>query len=342
MNNLLKAFNQKPLLYSLLIAFVLRTLAAFFNYGPGAIDDFVHVIDKALQYIQTGEDFTLTSYRFKILPYFFYTLMLPAHWLGIDSPRYLVSTAYFFLGLISLLQILAVHKIGSNILTEKWRNLATLISAIHFLSPFYSTRAYFATFSMLALSWAFYFITKPERKNLDLFWFGFLIAASVFFRFSLAPIYFTLLIFILFREKNFKWLVSYLAGGAAIAVLMVINEIAFGKYPFETVLSFLEYNYNSHIAKTEYDKMGYFNYFGILMYLFIPPLSILFLFPLFEAIKKLHYFTLTLVTFLVVHSLIAFKLDRYVIPMIPIWIIMTLYGFMIVESREYQSFFWKK
>jgi len=68
--------------------------------------------------------------RFELLPYAFAYFMKPLYLIGIKRADYLVSFAYGVMGLISLTQIVAMHRIGSLLLSDRWRNAMTLFAAI--------------------------------------------------------------------------------------------------------------------------------------------------------------------------------------------------------------------
>lgn len=339
MNKISASFYKHPLKVSIFLALLLRTLAAVFNYGPAAIDDYNNIIAPALKLLQTGEHPQIPSLRFELLPWLFYFFMLPFSWLGIEQPYRLVSGGYFVMGLYSLLMVGAFYRIGCLIFADdkRWPAWLTLLAAVHFLSPFYGTRMYLGSLAMVPMSWAVYFLLKERFSEFsfrDALLAGFFLSAVVYFRFVLAPLYFTAVIWYLFRRRD--RVLPFLLGGLITAVLMVFSEVLTGKYPLQTAVEFLKYNLQAHFSGGPgYGSMAWYAYIGILLYFFIPPLSILYIWPLIRGIKKLPLIALLFFAFLIPHSMLAYKLDRFVYPVIPLFFLLTVYGIYLLRNHRW-------
>jgi hypothetical protein len=83
----LKSFAENiylnhTLAFALLLAFVIRSVAAWRNYGPFAVDDYQNVIEPALRYLMLGDRPEIPSLRFEILPYAFAWFMKPLYFYG--------------------------------------------------------------------------------------------------------------------------------------------------------------------------------------------------------------------------------------------------------------------
>ena len=161
------------------------------------------------------------------------------------TPRYLISIGYFFLGLISLFQVYGAFRLGSIYLKPRWRDILTLVMAIYFISPFLATRAYLGGFAMTSLIWGIYF---SERKKYYLA--GLLVSITVFFRFTLAPLYLLIFLYLFYKKDHTKHLISYyFLGGFSTACLMVLSEVLTGHAPFETSMTFLKHNFSAQHSK---------------------------------------------------------------------------------------------
>ena len=323
-------FEEHPLGVSLALAFFLRSTAAFLNYGPAALDDYNNIIGPTLRLLQTNEHPNIPSLRFEILPYLLFSFIYPFYLIGIDTPQYLVSIGYFFLGLISLFQIYGAFRLGDIYLSPLWRNLYTLVMATHFISPFLATRAYLGVFAMTSFIWGLYF---SEKKKYYLS--GFLIAITIFFRFTLAPLYLLIFLYLFYRKNSTKRLLPYyFLGGLSTVCLMILSEVLTGHAPFETSMAFLEHNLTTHVQSNAYGTMPWLSYFGILLCIFIPPISLLLVRPFFIGAKKL---SLPLIAFLgifIPHFLLPYKLGRFLIPVLPLFILMTIRGLEILNKNK--------
>lgn len=328
-------FEKNALLISLLLAFILRTTAAIFNFGPAAYDDSQNILDPALQLLFGRHDIEVPAERFFSLPYLFYLFMKPISLLGVDRADYLVSSGYFFIGLLSLFQILGIYKLAGLYLNRKWQNLITLSSSVYALSPFYATRVELDGLAMIPMTWALYFISKKEPLLSSRVWGGFFLALSVYLKFSIAPVFFVLAGYLFIKdEKKFQGLMGISAGGAIVLFLMVTEEIIVGRSPLSTVFSYLDYNYTHHVGSQSYGTMPWYTYLAILAVYFIPPFSFPLLYAFIKGIKNSLLPALVLTIFVILYSIVPFKLDRYILPIIPAFFLITFRGLQELESNK--------
>lgn len=344
-------FRKYPLAISIVLASLIRSIAAYSNYGPFAIDDYLNVLDPALRHLMLGTRPEIPTLRFEILPYAFSYFMKPLYLLGVKRADLLISFAYFVMGLISLTQIVAMHRIGSLLLEEKWRNAMTLFSATWAIAPIFTNSADIAgpafillTFSLLHLVRALPESFKVEKSRLatgiksSFIWCGFFLSAAIFFRFSLAPLYFALGIWLIVAAAKGEKLRAFLlfaAGGAITAVIMSALELVNHRLPFSTALEFIKYNFGAHIETQSYGAMPWHMYLLIFAAFPLPVLCFFFWRPMASAARRYGGFTLLLLVFLLSHSAIAFKLERYVIPVLPILVIFLFAGIQQYADRRW-------
>jgi hypothetical protein len=120
--------------------------------------------------------------------------------------------------------------------------------------------------------------------------------------------------------------ISYIClGGAITTLIMITLELGSGRKPLSTVIAFVLENIQMHITTQSYGSMPWWTYIGISLLFPIPGISLVFWpFMLAQARRFAALYALFL-AFLISHSVLAFKLDRYVIPMIPILMVI-LFG----------------
>ncbi len=342
-------FSRHPLAISLIVAFVIRAVAAWRNYGPFAVDDYQNVIEPAMRYLMLGTKPEIPSLRFELLPYAFAWFMKPLYLLGVKRADFLVSFAYFVMGVISLTQIVAMHRIGGLLLQNKWRNAMTLFSATWAIAPIFTNSADIAGPSYILLSFCILHLIRatPEKFGLQtsavtgflpFLWCGFYLSAAIFFRFSLAPLYFALAVWLLVvvrRGTKLRALLFFALGGLATALIMVLLELLNKKLPFSTAIEFIKYNLGAHIQTQSYGSMPWHLYLVIFMLFPLPILSFFFWYPMFTAARRFSALTTLFLAFLISHSLIAFKLERYVIPVMPILILFLFTGMQQFADRQW-------
>lgn len=344
-------FERQPLAVSLILAFLIRSLAAYSNYGPFAIDDYFNVIDPAFRYLILSEKPDIPALRFEVLPYAFAYFMKPLYLIGVKRADALMSFAYGVMGVISLAQIVAVHRIGSLILTTRWRNAMTLFSATWWVAPIFTNSADIAGPAYILITFAILYLMRalPQRFGIGgpgdfssphsaFLWCGFYLSAAIFFRFSLAPLYFALGAWFLFavpRGEKLRSVFFFALGGLITAVIMVLIELANKKAPFSTAIEFIKYNFGAHIKTQSYGAMPWYMYIAILAIFPLPILCFFFWYPMLQAARRYSGLSILLITFLISHSAIAFKLERYVIPVLPILIIYLFKGIETYSDRRW-------
>lgn len=342
-------FQRHPLAISLIVAFIIRAVAAWRNYGPFAVDDYQNVIEPAMRYLMLGTKPEIPTLRFELLPYAFAWFMKPLYLLGVKRADFLVSFAYFIMGVISLTQIVAMHRIGSLLLNETWRNAMTLFSAVWAIAPIFTNSADIAGPSYILLTFCILHLIRatPEKFGLQnsaapgfmpFLWCGFYLSAAIFFRFSLAPLYFALAVWLLVvvhRAAKLRAVLYYALGGLLTAIIMVLLELFNKKAPFSTALEFIKYNLGAHIQTQSYGSMPWHLYLVIFLMFPLPLLSFFFWYPMFTAARRYSALTTLFLTFLVSHSLIAFKLERYVIPVMPIFMLFLFAGMQQFADRRW-------
>jgi hypothetical protein len=352
----LKSFAENiylnhTLAFALLLAFVIRSVAAWRNYGPFAVDDYQNVIEPALRYLMLGDRPEIPSLRFEILPYAFAWFMKPLYFLGVKRADHLVSFAYFIMGAISLLQIVAMHRIGAIVLKPAAQRMLTIFAATWAIAPLFTNSADIAGPSYICMSFAVLHLLRATHAGRDtpqdehlvktnraLLWCGFFLSAAIFFRFSLAPLYFALAVYLVFAQAagtRFKGLLFFGIGGAITAALMSLLETLNGKLPFSTALEFVKYNFDAHIATQSYGSMPWHMYIGIILLFPIPLLACVFWWPMLKSARRFTGLTVLFMAFLISHSAIAFKLERYVIPVVPILMIWLFAGIEAFADRRF-------
>lgn len=338
-------YHRHPLAIAIALAFAIRSVAAWRNYGPFAVDDYQNVIEPALRYLMLGTKPEIPSLRFEILPYAFAWFMKPLYLAGVKRADYLVSFAYFIMGVISLFQVVAMHRIGALVLKPAGQRAMTMFAATWAISPLFTNSADIAGPAYICMTYAIYYLIKTTHANNQnaqssdltpygptLLWCGFFLSAAIFFRFSLGPVYFALGIYLLSlvpKGRRLRAIFMYAAGGAITAFMMSALEILNGKLPFSTALEFIRYNFDAHIATQSYGSMPWYMYIGIILLFPIPVLACFFWWPMLRAVQRYAGLTVIFAVFLISHSAIAFKLERYVIPIIPI---LTIWLFIGIES----------
>ena len=333
-------FYRNPLTFSIVVGVLLRVFVAMFNYTPAAVDDYLYVIKPALEAFQIGSDIVVNEIRLNIFAYFFYTIIKFFSIFGINNPGTLIGICYVFLAIFSTSTIVGMHKLGSNYLNKKWNSLLTLLIAIYFFMPIVATKANQTTFALLFIPWSFYFFTKKNSSVKDYFWGAVFLGLTVVVRFQ-AGIFVIVcgsafvISYIRHRShENLQKFFMFILGGLISIALLAVFDILSGRGALSTLYNYISYNFGSNIAAHDYGNSPWYTYIGILLLVFIPPISIIFLYPFIKGIKNAKLIFYNFIVFLIFHSLIANKLERFIIPIIPLFMLITFIGLEKLQEKK--------
>ena len=341
----MKAFyTRHPLLVILSAAFILRTAAAFYNYTPTAEDDYANIIEPALKHYQTGAAITTELYRLPALPKVFYAFLVPLKLAAVADTTLLVSWGLFCLGIISLAGVWAFYQLVRQT-TPGWEKAAGWLYAGHFLLPFFSTRAFQESLTLTTVPLALYFLFHPERPPYRLFFAGLFLGFTVIFRFQAAILAVTIFLYLCYellrRKTNPRQLLAFSAGGAVALLLLVLLDVAEGRAALATPLEYIRINFLGNVVNQSYGSAPWHTYLTLLTVVFIPPFSFVLLLALYRGMRSDLLSTICLAVFVISHSLIANKLDRFMLPILPFFFLLTLRGLCDLANSKFIKFAWR-
>ncbi len=337
-------YRKNPLLVILVAAFLLRTAAAFYNYTPTAEDDYANIIEPALKHFQTGQAITTELYRLPVLPKAFFAFLLPLKAAGITDTTLLVSWGLFCLGLISLAGVWAFYQLARQVIPG-WEKTAGWLYAGHFLLPFFSTRAFQESLTLTTVPLALYFLWYPGRPVNRLFFAGLFLGLTAIFRFQAAILAVTVFFYLSYeflrRQMSARQLLVFTCGGLIALVLLVLLDISEGRAALSTPFEYIRINFIGNVMNQSYGTAPWHTYLTLLTVVFIPPFSFVLLKPLFQAMRSDLMSTICLGVFLVSHSMIGNKLERFMLPIVPFFFLLTLRGLSASERSRMIKFAWR-
>jgi len=334
-------YEKHPLLLILALAAVLRLWCAFYNNTPMQEDDYANVISPALNALQTGAAIETVGYRLSIFPILFYGFMKPFQWLGVESYGLLVSCGLAVVGLFSLSFVAGMYKLAGNFVTANWQRSVALVAATYFIMPLLGTRTFLSCFALNTVPWAFYYLTRKEARShppispislspLHFLLGGFFIGLSVVMRFQVVILVLTTLGFLLWclvrKQISPRSLVYFLGGGLISLIILGLCDVIASRYPLQTLFDYIIYNYAQNITATNYGSSAWYNYLGIVLLIFLPPFSLVLLYPFWSGARKSWLMTLNLGVFIIAHSFLGNKLPRFILPVLPLFMLITFIG----------------
>ncbi len=339
----MKDFIQKnPLSFVIAAALVFRLLAVIFSKGFMASDDHFQTVTVAYQWLQEGfwgPDGYMTwkgAPAWKVSRFPLYTVLLYLNMkvmflLGFESLDKIMYGVRLSHALFSLIGVVAVYKtVELTTRSRNWAILAGLTMAVHFAMPFLAVRNLIEMFggSMWALAIYFYYRYRRDPQSRWLVIAGIMCGIAWMFRFQLIFAFWAVPFVLWYEHRKIKPAVYFSLSLFAMFLLAgLVDWYMVGKFMGTTIN-------HVHQGLTEAPPVtGHvLIYFAVILGYFIPPLSLLMLY-----LAARHSFwrdhlmlTVSSLSFILMHSLIANKQERFMIPILPAIVII----FVLVMERQ--------
>jgi phosphatidylinositol glycan class B len=317
---------------ALIIGFTLRSLSAYFVYGPQALDDYKHGVWPAFQ-IFSGQIPDLPPYRSHLLVWLLVGFIDVAHFFGLESALSQVRAMYFGLGVLSLLAIYGASLYASCFRSRIFGGLAVYLLAVYPLMPFASTRAFgesvALTFVVLGLAICEHARLKTNRSGEMALGF-FVIGVAALFRFQVGVIYLayagTLLFF-----RHWRFLGAMLIAGLALLVAQAYIDIWSDKTPFATLQAYILENEG---GAAKYGVSPWYNTWALIFGMTLFPFSLVFLLKLKQMIHRHLPACVSLFAFVFIHSIVAHKEERFMYPILGLLLILLAYVWTLARHSQ--------
>ncbi|MBK7027864.1 MAG: glycosyltransferase family 39 protein [Bacteroidales bacterium] len=341
-------FKHQPLQLILIIAIILRLLAAIFSKGFGMHDDHFLVIEPAQAWAD-GINYQgwLPGGRTNVQPDGHSLLYSGLHFLffwccnaiGLSDPQIKMLIVRAIHAFFSLLIVGYGYKIARKISTEEDAKTTGLLLALLWFFPMLGVRNLVEIVCIPFLMAAIYELLKAEESGKPLRKYllaGIIIGIGFSIRFQSAVFISGVGLVLLILGKWKPTLVFSL--GVLLAIIPVQGAIDFfvWGFPFAELGEYIRYNLE---AANDYITGPWYNYILLIAGILLPPISFFLLAGFFKVWKKHLLIWLPSVLFLVFHSIFPNKQERFIFPILPFVIILGTIGWneLIRESK-----FWLK
>jgi Alg9-like mannosyltransferase family. len=326
-----------PVIMASAIAF--RALAIIFAKGYGMHDDHFCVIEIAERWMNGSREwFTdATPIRSLVYPGLHYVLFMALEKVHVFDPQVKMYVVRFLHGAYSLISVYFGYKTALCIADKKTANTIGLLLAIFWIFPFMAVRNLIEFVCIPPMVVGVYFIYKnPKISAGPIFLSGICFGLAFTLRFqtlSMAGV----LGLVLLIKKEWKPAVFYSCGFllSSFSIQGMSDWIGYGR-PFASFIGYLFYNSENAYA---YTTGPWYQYVGLLIGALIPPTSLLLVFGFVRTWKKSAYIFWPVLAFLIVHSIFPNKQERFILPIIPFVLMLSVTGWQEFVS---QSDFWRK
>ncbi|MEE8410349.1 MAG: hypothetical protein V3T05_12135 [Myxococcota bacterium] len=329
--NRLRAWvTAHPLAAPVLAGAAARLVAGLVAVGFHARDDYFHVLAPALRWIDDPTyDWDATTdpgagIRSHLIPRAVWLLIRSAQGLGITEPESVLRVIYVVAGAYALLLIPGVNLAARRLLDERAARLATWLAAIHFAMPYTGTRLLIEAMAMPPLAFGLWAATYPTfRRQLVA---GLLVGLACWFRFQtglaatglVAAVAWTA-----FREGRWRCVAERVGGLVAGGTLAVLIQ---GTFDLATTGDFLGPVIRNIVANMDppagLSRSTPAAYLGFWLLLTVPPATLVVVPAMVRAARRLPLVTWPFVVFVIVHSAIPHKEERFMLPVMPLFLIL--------------------
>lgn len=332
-----------PVSVILFIALGIRLLAAFFSKGFAFSDDHFDVITIAQGWLNglpmwLNEPMPPRHSMLYALTHYAIFYVLEA--LGIFSPEVKMTVVRLVHALYSLLVVYFGYKLTERLSNKANARLVGLMLALVWFMPFMSVRNLVEMVCIPPYLAALYLMVKQEQNSrkrvMPYFWAGALFALAFVFR------YHTVLFgagagLVLLYKRQWREAVAVLLGFIVTAFLIQGTiDIIFFDYPFHSIVAY--FLYNTENAENFSTGPVYRFALTILGFL-VPPISAFLVVGYAKTAKLAPKLFWGGLIFFVAHSLFPNKQERFILPLLPLIMILGVIGW---QQFVRSSGFWHK
>jgi len=328
-------------------AVIIRLLAAIFSQGYGMHDDHFLIIEASASWadgydynnwlpwspdsngIPQGHSFTYVG-----LNYFYFVIMKA---FGIVNPKVLMLINRLIHALLSLLIVHFGYKITEKIGNRELAVKVGWLLALLWVLPFLSVRNLVEIVCIPFMLWGIWLVLKGDRKR-RFFWAGMLLGFAVSIRYQVAVFAVGMAIVYLIQKEYKGFLLFGLGGVLMVGITQGLVDYLIWGFPFAEFLGYAVYNVNEG---TEYIPNGnYFMYVLVLMGTLLFPLGLLLGIGFFRSWKKYAFLFVPAFAFLLFHSFYPSKQERFILPILPIFIILGVLGYQLIKQTNFWTKLW--
>lgn len=324
-------FEKYPLVILIIFGIILRILASFFSKGFLTLDDHHNLVIDA-DILARGLSLPAEFKDSALYPLVVSFIMQIVRIFGINSPDTEMLFVRLAHGLFSVVGIFLVFKILEAKVDKRSAAIGGIFMAAFFVMPIFSVHQFEEVICQIPLLASVWYIIRfeKENKNLYLFLSGIFIGVALILRFPLISFVVPFLIGVIITKSSRKLSFLFLFGFLVIIFLQSLSNLyingEFG-YSFSQNYGFILSDYNSIIKSDGYPAGPPSRYLLTLLATFIPPFSILFLISAVRGSKTFFLLGISVLAFLIAHSVIENKQERFLLPIIPLLIILAVAGF---------------
>jgi hypothetical protein len=328
-----RALDERPLLTVLILAAVLRVIAAVFSQGFFAFDDH-HVLVDAADRLASGEGLDIWHQRSILYSGTVALIMRATQLVDDPSPATQLLVIRLVQAAFSLLGVYFVYRILERRATSRTALLGGLMVATFFVLPVTSVHQFEETVCQVPLLASVWWIerARTDRGGAALALLaGMALGVALVVRFPLISFVVPFALWVLWHEP-LRWRGgSFLLGLALVLTLQGLSNHVVNHswwYSFRVYYGPLLHFPPRILTESDgYPRGAPWTYAAALVALFVPPFSLQLLAAAVRGGKQLPLLGVPTLVFLVALSVIANRQERFLLPVLPVIILLAALGF---------------
>ena len=323
----------RALRWPLLAALIVRMVAAWMALSFHSRDDYFHVLAPALAWMQDPNfqwehsDLPGAGIRSHLLPRLVYWLLRGMSALGVHSPDAQLRGLYLAMGLYSLWLVVAMYQAGLRFFGPATARRAAFCAALFFPFPYAGTRLLIEALAMPPLLAAVTYLARTRRR--DALYGGALLGLAIVWRFQVAAAIPGLLGAWWHVRRRGAATASLLWAACGMALVLVTN----GAYDFATTGEFLGPMWHNFVFNVNMpahqSRSAPWGYAGFWLLLALPPLVLWLAAPMLRAAREAWFVSLPWLSFVLLHSAITHKEDRFMLPVVPLFALLLCHAWTL-------------
>ncbi len=308
---------------AILIGLALRILAAVFSPGYAMHDDHFVIEDGPFRWFLEDHggwfDRDVPPGHSVVYPGIIYGILVACINVGITDPQTQMLVMRILHALLATLTIPLAAAIARRIGSEDSARAAAFLVAVFWILPFLSVRNLIEVVSITPLMAGVYLALRRANVR-DVLLAGLAFALAFVFRYHTAVIPATMIVVLAWRKERRMALLFGLSFVLAICLTQgIVDLIVWGQF----LVAPATYWMNFVTGSDAYANGPIYQYLLLIVGLLIPPTSLILLWCLFKDKRPaLRYeVLLPILVFVLAHSLIANKQERFIIPVVPLLLV---------------------
>ncbi len=342
-----QSFKWNNYKWILAIAVLVRMIAVVFSQGYGMHDDHFLIVEASASWAD-GFDYNSWlpwtngnngpeghTFSYVGLNYLYFAAMKV---IGISDPKTLMLFNRFLHAAFSMIVVVYGIKITEKLSTiESAKKVGWFLAALWIL-PFLSVRNLVETTAIPFLILGVWYLLRNRNKR-DFLWAGLIIGMAVSFRYQIG-VFAIGVAAVYFFQAKWKPFLLFCAGTLATFIFTqgLIDYLIWG-YPFAEIMAYVVYNLNEGTGYLP--NQNYFMYFFVLIGTMLVPMGFVLFAGFIKSWKKYALIFVPTIIFILFHTVYPNRQERFVLSILPFFIILGVVGYDLWKDSERKRKLWK-